>query len=124
MGVVYIGRHEALGHRVVVKLLLPELSSDRNMVQRFFNEAQAATAIRSPGVAQVFDFGVARDGRAYIVMERLEGESLAARLSRGPLDAVDICRIGRQIANVLHATHAAGIIHRDLKPDNLFLAPD
>jgi serine/threonine protein kinase len=124
MGVVYLGRHEALGHRVVVKLLLPELSRDRNMVQRFFHEAQAATAIRSPGIAQVFDFGVAADGRAYIIMERLDGESLAARLKQARYDAVDICRFGRQVADVLHAAHAAGIIHRDLKPDNLFLVSD
>ncbi|HEY6179252.1 MAG TPA: serine/threonine-protein kinase, partial [Kofleriaceae bacterium] len=124
MGVVYVGRHEALGHRVVVKILLPELSSNADMVQRFFNEAQAATAIRSPGIVQVFDFGVAPDGRAYFVMELLQGEPLADRLKRGRSDHRACCRIGRQVANVLQATHAAGIIHRDLKPDNLFLVPD
>ena len=125
MGVVYVGRHEMLGHRVVVKVLRPELSSHAGIVQRFFNEAQAATAIRNPGIAQVFDFGTAPDGRAYFVMELLEGETLAARLKhRWRHDHAEICRLGRQIANVLQAAHAAGITHRDLKPENLFLVPD
>ncbi len=124
MGVVYVGRHETLGHRVVVKVLRLELSHNADMVQRFFNEAQAATAIKNPGIVQVFDFGTLSDGRAYLVMELLEGESLAARLERPPLDYAACCRIGRQVANVLQAAHASGITHRDLKPDNLFLVPD
>jgi len=124
MGVVYIGRHEALGHRVVVKVLQPELSRDAVMVQRFVNEAQAATEIRNPGIAQIFDFGTTPDGRAYIVMELLEGETLAARLTHRRYDHAECCRLGRQVANVLQAAHAAGITHRDLKPDNLFLVSD
>jgi serine/threonine protein kinase len=82
MGVVYLGHHEALDRRVVIKVLQPELCDDADMVQRFFNEARAATAIRSPGIVQAFDFDVTSDQRAYFVMELLEGESLAARLSR------------------------------------------
>jgi hypothetical protein len=124
MGVVYVGRHETLGHRAVVKVLLPELSSDADMVQRFFNEAQAATAIRSPGIVQVFDFGKTPSGCAYIVMELLDGQPLSARLKQRRHDPAECCRLGRQIANVLQAAHAAGITHRDLKPDNLFLVPD
>ena len=124
MGVVYIGHHETLGRRVVVKVLQRELCNDADMVQRFFNEARAATAIRSPGIVQVFDFGHTPDQRAYFVMELLEGESLSARLKRQRCDAAACCRLGRQVANVLHAAHAAGIVHRDLKPPNLFLVPD
>jgi len=125
MGVVYVGRHETLGHRIAVKVLQPELSSHAGMVQRFFNEAQAATAIRNPGIVQVFDFGTTPDGRAYFVMELLEGETLAARIKqRRRHDHAEVCRLGRQIANVLQAAHAAGITHRDLKPENLFLVPD
>jgi len=124
MGVVYIGRHETLGHRVVVKVLRPEMSSHRGIVQRFFNEAQAATAIRNPGIVQVFDFGTAPVGRAYFVMELLEGQTLDARIKQRRPTYEDCCRLGRQIANVLQAAHAAGITHRDLKPDNLFLVPD
>jgi serine/threonine protein kinase len=124
MGEVYVGRHEALGHKVAVKVLKLELSRDADMVRRFFKEAQAATAIRNLGIVQVFDFGTAPDGRAYFVMEMLEGESLAARLKQRRLSYVECCRLGRQAANVLQAAHAAGITHRDLKPDNLFLIPD
>jgi tRNA A-37 threonylcarbamoyl transferase component Bud32 len=124
MGVVYVGHHEALGRRVVMKVLQRELSNDADMVQRFFNEARAATAIRSPGIVQVFDFGVTPDRRAYFVMELLEGQSLAACLKQRRFDYTKCCRLGRQIANVLHAAHAAGIVHRDLKPANLFLVPD
>jgi serine/threonine-protein kinase len=124
MGVVYIGRHETLGRRVVVKVLQPEMSRHADMVQRFFNEAQAAAAIHNPGIAQVFDFGTTPDGRAYFVMELLAGESLTDRLKKRRLDYVECCRIGRQIANVMQTAHAAGITHRDLKPDNLFLVPD
>ncbi len=124
MGVVYIGRHEQLGRRVVVKVLRPEMSRNADMAKRLFNEAQAATAIRNPGIAQVFDYGETSDGRVYFVMELLEGESLTARLAQRRLDYVECCRIGRQIANVLQAAHEAGITHRDLKPDNLFLVPD
>ncbi len=124
MGVVYVGCHETLGHRVVVKVLRLELSRSEDMVRRFFQEALAATAIRNPGIAQIFDFGTTPDGRAYFVMELLEGETLAARLKADRLDDVACCRIGRQIANVLQAAHARGITHRDLKPENLFLVPD
>jgi hypothetical protein len=73
---------------------------------------------------QVFDFGTTADGRAYFVMELLEGQSLDARLKQRRLDHAECCRIGRQIANVLQAAHAAGITHRDLKPENLYLIPD
>ncbi|HWO18591.1 MAG TPA: serine/threonine-protein kinase [Kofleriaceae bacterium] len=124
MGVVYLGHHEALGHRVAVKVLQLELSRHADMVQRFFNEARAATSIRNLGIVQIFDFGTAPDGRAYFVMELLEGQNLAARLKQRRLDYTECCRIGRQVANVMQAAHAAGITHRDLKPDNLFLIPD
>ncbi len=93
-------------------------------MQRFFNEAQAATAIRNPGIVRVFDFGTTPDGRAYFVMELLEGETLSARLRRRRSDHGECCRLGRQVANVLQAAHEVGITHRDLKPDHLFLVTD
>jgi serine/threonine-protein kinase len=124
MGVVYLGRHEALGHAVAVKVLQPALSRDATMVKRFFTEAQAATSIRSPGIVQIFDFGTSPDGAAYFVMELLEGVPLSRRLAERRLDYGECCRIGRQVANALHAAHQCGITHRDLKPDNLFLVPD
>jgi serine/threonine-protein kinase len=124
MGVVYVGHHEALGRPVVMKVLQPELCNDAGMVQRFFDEARAVTAVRSPGIVQMFDFGVTPDHRAYFVMERLEGDSLAARLQQRRFDHAACCRLGRQVANVLQAAHAAGLFHCDLKPANLFLIPD
>jgi tRNA A-37 threonylcarbamoyl transferase component Bud32 len=125
MGVVYRAEHVLLKRPAAIKLLQPELTSNPDMVARFFNEARAATAIRHPGIVEVFDFGVGGDGRAYIVMELLDGESLARRLGRGgPIPAPRAIQLGRQIAGALAAAHAQGIIHRDLKPDNVFLVPD
>jgi serine/threonine protein kinase len=125
MGAVYTAVHSLLGRRAAVKVLLGELSRDQAAVQRFFNEARAATAIKHPSIVEIYDFGWSPDGAAYIVMELLEGESLATRLARVgrlPLDAALV--VARQIATALGAAHRAGIVHRDLKPDNVFLVPD
>ncbi len=125
MGVVYLAEHPLLGSRAVVKQLHAELSSDREAVERFFNEAKAATRIKHRGIVSVFDFGYADDGSAYIAMEYLEGESLAARIQRlGAIRELDAIRVVRQIGSALSAAHQVGIIHRDLKPDNVFIVPD
>ena len=125
MGVVYVAEHALLGSRAVVKMLLPELSEQVEVVERFFNEAKAATRIKHPGIVQIFDFGHHPASRsAYIVMEMLEGESLSARLKRGSLSAHTAAVIARQVASALEAAHRKGIVHRDLKPDNVFLVPD
>jgi TPR repeat protein/tRNA A-37 threonylcarbamoyl transferase component Bud32 len=130
MGAVYLGQHATLGRRAAIKVLLPEYSRDQDMVRRFFNEARAANAIRHPGIVEIHDFGFHTDGRAFIVMEFLEGESLQQRIERGgggqpgwlpPASAVIITR---QIAGALAAAHRAGIVHRDLKPDNVYLVRD
>ncbi|WP_428264148.1 serine/threonine-protein kinase [Haliangium sp.] len=95
------------------------------MVGRFFNEAQAATRIEHPGIVEVFDFGHAPDGRAYLVMELLRGESLAQRLRRvGRIAPEPALRLLQQMASALAAAHHVGIVHRDLKPDNVFISPD
>ena len=125
MGTVYLARHELLGRAAAVKLLRPDLTVNAELVTRFFNEAKAATAIRHPGIIEVFDFGYTDDGRAYLVMEFLDGESLAARIAaRGRLSEVEAAQIARGIASALTAAHQQGIVHRDLKPDNVFLVPD
>jgi len=125
MGAVYLARHQLLGRTAALKVLLPRFSRDRDIVQRFFNEARAATAIHHPGIVEIFDFGFAPDGVAFIVMELCEGESLAARLRRLRVLSTDAALgITRQIAGALDAAHAAHIVHRDLKPDNIFLVPD
>ncbi len=128
MGAVYLAEHTLLGNLAAIKVLLPELSSRQEIVDRFFNEAKASTAIKHPGIVQVFDFGYhtsGRDNSAYLVMEYLEGESLEGRLSRlGRLPVIDAMRIIRHCASALAAAHERGIVHRDLKPDNIFLVPD
>ncbi len=124
MGAVYAAEHTLIGRVAAVKLLLPELSQNQEIVTRFFNEARAATAIRHPGIVEIYDFGFHADGSAYIVMEYLQGEPLAARMARGRMAAQPALAIIRQMAGALAAAHQKGIVHRDLKPDNVFLVPD
>ncbi|HSN27724.1 MAG TPA: serine/threonine-protein kinase [Kofleriaceae bacterium] len=124
MGQVYKADHEVLPRHAAVKLLRPELTANTEIVQRFFNEAKAATAIRHPGIVEVFDFGYTDHGRAFLVMEFLEGEPLSRRIDRGPLRETDAAQLARGIASALVAAHGKGIVHRDLKPDNIFLVPD
>ena len=125
MGAVFVGTHALLGRQAAVKVLLPELSRHHDIVQRFFNEARAATAVKHPGIVEIYDFGYSHDGSAFIVMEFLEGEALTSRLRRfGRVAPAFALAIGRQVAGALGAAHRAGIVHRDLKPDNVFLVPD
>ena len=124
MGMVFRAEHQLLGRPAAVKVLRPELTANQELLQRFFNEAKAATTIHHPGIVEVYDFGYTDDGRAYIVMELLDGEPLGERIKRGRLTEVETETIGRQIAGALRAAHGSGIVHRDLKPDNVFLVPD
>ncbi len=125
MGTVYRAEHELLGRTAAVKLLLPELTASQVLVERFFNEAKAATAIRHPGIVEVYDFGYTDDGYAYLVMEFLEGVTLGRALTeRGRYNELEAASIARGIASALKAAHGKNIIHRDLKPDNVFLVPD
>ncbi len=125
MGTVWIGEHTLLGRRAAIKVLLPALSANQGMVQRFFNEARAVTAVADPGIVQVFDFGFDGSGSAYIVMELLEGEPMDVRLRRiGRFSTIDSLRLMRQVATSLAAAHGKGVIHRDLKPENLFIVGD
>ncbi len=124
MGTVYVVEHELLGKRAALKMLRRELSAQAELVDRFFNEARAAARIRHAGIVDVYDFGHAPDGSAYLVMELLQGRSLSVRMERGPLDEPLVRELMRQMASALQAAHSAGIIHRDLKPDNVFLVDD
>jgi eukaryotic-like serine/threonine-protein kinase len=121
MGAVYLGMHVGLRKRVAIKVLNPQLSSPP-MIERFHREAITASQIGHEGIAQVTDLGTSGEGEPFLVMEYLEGESLASRLkATGPLAVEDACELGCAILAPLAAAHHAGIVHRDLKPDNVFL---
>ncbi len=125
MGEVFVAEHTTIKTRVAIKTLLPHISANKDQVQRFFNEAIAVSQIMHAGIVKIFDAGFMASGQAYLVMELLNGETLASRIRRcGRLPLGQLSDIGRQIANVLEATHQAGITHRDLKPDNVFLVRD
>ncbi|HTR51413.1 MAG TPA: serine/threonine-protein kinase, partial [Kofleriaceae bacterium] len=124
MGAVYVAIHELLGRRAAIKLLHDRYSKRDEIVERFFNEARAATAIADPGIVQVFDFGY-EDGNVFIVMELLEGETLERRVRRlGRLQPAHALRLARQLALSLYAAHERGVIHRDLKPENVIIVTD
>src|ERR1700733_2386858 len=114
MGTVYLGQHTLLGGMAAVKVLLPSLSASAEIVERFFHEARAVTLIADPGIVQIFDFGYHDDGRAFIVMELLDGESVARRLRRiGRFAPAECLRLARLISTSLAAVHDKRNIHRD-----------
>jgi serine/threonine-protein kinase len=125
MGTVYKAEHTLIGKPAAVKVLHPELCNNREIVNRFFNEAKATTQIKHPGIVEVFDFGYMESGDAFIVMEFLEGQSLGERITaRGALDEGEAAMLLRSVCNALAAAHGKKIVHRDLKPDNIFLVAD
>jgi len=121
MGVVYAGIHRRSGRTRALKVLKLELCRSKEMVARFHQEARALHTIQHEHIVEVYDIGRARCGRVFFVMEYLEGESLSARLRRGPLRWPDAFPILDQILRALQATHDKGFVHRDLKPDNIWL---
>ena len=125
MGVVYLAQHTVIGRMAAIKMLLPDLSGNEEMVNRMFNEARMCALIKHPGMVDVYDFGRHSNGCAYLVMELLEGESLRALFLREKVLSQEVAgSLVRQIASAVGAAHAKGIIHRDLKPDNVFVEPD
>ncbi|MEL6344041.1 MAG: serine/threonine-protein kinase, partial [Myxococcota bacterium] len=122
VGVVFRGWQTALDRPVAIKILRPELTRHSAVVARFEREALTTCRLHHPNVVTVFDVGIAEDGTRFLVMELLEGETLAARLKavgRLPLEAV--MHIGWQIIRGMGAGQGVGLVHRDLKPDNIFL---
>ncbi len=121
MGAVWEGVHERLQKRVAIKTLHEQFARDAGQVARFTREGRAASRIRHGHVIDVTDVGM-EDGTPYLVMELLEGESVASLIRRvGPLSLEAIAEIALPVMDALEAAHAAGIVHRDLKPENIFL---
>ncbi len=122
MAAVYEAEHTSLGKKVAVKVLAAELAASTIVIERFFREARAAASVRSPYIVDVYDSGRLEDGRPFICMELLEGESLYDRMARIRLiDPETTVRVINHSAKALTKAHAAGIVHRDLKPENIFL---
>ncbi|HEY1547621.1 MAG TPA: serine/threonine-protein kinase [Kofleriaceae bacterium] len=125
MGVVYRATHVHLRRHAAIKVLRPEFGSHSTALDRFLNEARATTAIRHPGIVEIYDYGHTDTGAAYIAMELLEGATLGARLAKhGPLSLADTLAVARGIVAPLAVAHEAGVVHRDLKPENVFLVAD
>jgi serine/threonine-protein kinase len=121
-GRVYLGQHPVIGSKVAIKVLLPEIASHHETVERFIQEARASSQIDSPHLPRYFDFGTTADGLPYAVMEYFEGETLGARLARvGTLSVAETAQIVAQVASALAMAHQAGLVHRDLKPENILL---
>jgi serine/threonine protein kinase len=128
MGRVYKAVHPSIGSRVAIKVLSREASDRRDLVERFFDEAKAVNMIRHESIVNVLDLAVLPDGRPYIVMEYLDGASLAAiveeaRRAGQQLPLGGIVRLVGEVLNGLEAAHANRVIHRDLKPDNIYVTP-
>ncbi len=122
MGTVYLCEHAVLGRRYAVKVLRPDLGEDAELVERFRNEAIAASRIGGENVVDVLDFGEEDDGAFYYVMEALEGRSLGALIAEdGPIEVLRALALVEQIRRALGAAHARGVVHRDVKPDNVFV---
>jgi tetratricopeptide (TPR) repeat protein/tRNA A-37 threonylcarbamoyl transferase component Bud32 len=123
MGEVYRAWDGRLERRVAIKTIRPEAAEDPRVRERFRREARAAAGLSHPAIVQVYDILEWNGGEA-IVMELVEGESLAGRIARGPLPLTEALRIGRDISQGLAAAHARGILHRDLKPENVMMTPE
>ena len=121
MGVVYSASHPVIGKRAAIKVLGREASNNPAAVERFVQEARAVNQIGHPNIVDIFAFGKLPDGRNYLVMDLLEGESLRKRIKRGPLAVAAATVVIDEIAVALMAAHAKGFIHRDLKPDNVMV---
>ena len=120
MGEVFKARDSRLDRTVAIKVLPARLSSDSRFRERFEREAKAISSLSHPHICTLYDVG-SHDGADFLVMEYLEGESLAERLARGPLPIDQVIRYGTEIADALEKAHRMGIVHRDLKPGNVVI---
>lgn len=125
MGIIYIGETKLMHHKVAIKILHAELAEQENMLLRFKLEAEIASSLNHPNIVNVFGSGVTADGKPYIAMDYVEGESLADLIARdGKIEISKCIDIFLQLARAVEYSHEKGVIHRDLKPSNVMLHPD
>ena len=121
MGVVYAAQDDRLNRRVALKMIRKAAADDRAR-ERLWREARVAASVNHPNVCQLYEIGE-ENGELFLAMELLEGESLAVKLTAGPLPCAEAVQITLGILSALEALHRRGVVHRDLKPSNIFLTP-